>query len=469
MTWRTLKATLILNEREDMVKLEDIVEVLQAELIGQNVEFDDVSTDTRTLEKNNLFFALTGPNFDGHDYLQTAKNKNAAAAVVTKPIDVPLPQLKVSDTIEALGRLAAFHRDQFDLPVIGITGSCGKTTTKMMVANILQLKAKILFTEGTKNNHIGCPLTLLRLQKEHQYAVIEMGANAPRDIQYLCSLAKPTVTTVTNVAPAHLEGFGSIKGVASAKSEIYQALSGEGVAVINADDAYANYMISQSKSKNYLRFGIQNEAEVQARNIQLDERGKPSFTLVVPEGQVEIMVPLVGEHNVMNALAAAAICIALNIPLSQIKTGLETLKPIDMRLVHYPGVNHSTVLDDTYNANPRSFDAALHVLMLAKGPKFLVVGDMGELGENVLAFHEEIGVKAKNLGVDRLFAYGEYSQEAARAFGKNATCYLSHDALIADLQSELAKQANVSLLVKGSRKSEMETVVRAIITDNTPL
>lgn len=444
-----------------MTELKDIVNVLNAELVGNSVDFNTVSTDTRTIEKNNLFFALTGPNFDGHDYVNEAKNKHAAAAVVTKDVQCDLPVLKVDDTIKALGRLAAHHRKQFDFPITAVTGSCGKTTTKTMVTSIFNLAGNTLGTQKSFNNHIGLPLTLLRLKKEHEYAIVEMGANAPGEIQYLCTLATPKVAAVTNVAAAHLEGFGNIKGVAAAKSEIYRALPEDGTAIINADDGFAEYMTTQSNTTNIIRFGIQNEAEIQARNVLLDSACRPEFTLVTPKGEVEIKLPLVGGHNVMNALCAATIAYALDISLENIQKGLITLQPIDMRLVYREGINGSIVFDDTYNANPLSFDAALHVLSLAKNKKFLVVGDMGELGDNAAEFHAEIGIKAKNLGVDRLFTIGELSQEAAKAYGKDAGCYQTHDALIEDLKKELSE--GVSVLVKGSRKAQMENVVKAII------
>lgn len=444
-----------------MNELKEIESVLGAQLIGNSVSFNAVSTDTRTLEADNLFFALSGPNFDGHDYIKEAKNKNAAAAVVTKEIPFDIPVLKVDDTIDALGKLAAYHRSKFALNIAAVTGSCGKTTTKTMVTAIFQQAGNTLGTQKSFNNHIGLPLTLLRLQKEHEFAILEMGANGPGNIEYLCSLAKPFVAAITNIAPAHLEGFGSIQGVASAKSEIFQALPKDGVAVVNADDRFADYLKTQSNTQNFVTFGIQNEADIQARNITLDHACRPEFTLVTPKGEAQIKLPFVGEHNVMNALAAAAITYAFDISLDAIQYGLQNAVPVDMRLVYRQGVNDSIVFDDTYNANPLSFDAALHVLAQAKSKKFLVVGDMGELGTNARDFHVEVGVKAKNLGVDRLFTIGELSQAAAEAFGKNASCYQSHDALLKDLQSQLAP--GISVLVKGSRKAQMENVVAQIV------
>lgn len=446
------------------MQLNEIAEVLQAKLQGASVGFQKVSTDTRTIEKDNLFFALTGPNFDGHDYIVAATEKNAAAAVVSKDVDCNLPLLKVGDTVEALGKLAAYYRSKFDLPIIAVTGSCGKTSTKAMIANILNLRAKTMCTQGTMNNHIGVPLTLMKLQPEHQFSVIEMGANAPGEIAYLSDMTKPKVTCVTNVAPAHLEGFGSIKGVAAAKSEIYQALPVDGVAVINADDNYSDYMLTQNNSKKHLLFGVQNKADIQGRNVQLNKQGCPEFTLVMPDGSAEISLPLVGEHNVMNALAAAACAYAVGFSIDDIKKGLESLQPIDMRLVRYNGLNGSCVIDDSYNANPLSFDAALHVLSMTEGKKLLVVGDMGELGKDTVRFHSEVGAKAKNLGVNKLYAIGDLSQHTAQSFGKNACCFNSHEALIAELVADLAE--DVTVLIKGSRKAEMEKVVRAISAES---
>lgn len=446
-----------------MTQLVDIVKPLEAELLGANAQFYSVSTDTRTLEPGQLFVALQGDNFDGHDYLLQAKQKRAAAAIISKDIDCEIPVLKVEDTTAALGKLAAYHRSQFSIPVIGITGSCGKTTTKTMVANILNQRASTLVNQSSFNNNIGVPLTLLRLQPEHQYAVVEMGTNHPGEIRYLTEIARPTVAMINNIAPAHLEGFGTVKGVATAKSEIFEGLSGEGVAIINADDSFADFISKQSEPHRQLRFGVQKKADIFARNVLLDTDGHPSFTLCTPKGEVEIQLPLVGEHNVMNALGAAACAFAINFDLKEIQAGLNTVPQVTMRLVQHKGLKQSLVIDDTYNANPLSFDAALRVLVHHKGKTILVIGDMGELGDSVEQYHRELGSKAYNLGVDYLLSVGNYSQLAAQAFGENGACYPNHKTLIVDLMKHLGPE--VTVLVKGSRKAQMENVVHAIIAE----
>lgn len=443
-----------------MTELSDVQSQLQAELIGANVAFADVSTDTRSIKEGDLFVALTGPNFDGHDFLNQAKDAKAAAAIVSKNVRTDLPCLKVADTRKALGMLAKYHRAQHPIPIAAITGSCGKTTTKTMLAHILSQRAPTHVNKASFNNDIGVPLTLLGLRKEHQFAVSEMGANHPGEIQYTTSLVRPHVAVINNVAPAHLEGFGSVKGVATAKSEIFQGLDDDGIGVVNADDKFADYIREQVGNHKIITFGIQNQADVMARNVGLNHDGFAQFTLVTPKGNAEVTLPVIGEHNVMNALSAAAIAIAFDLTINEIKTGLETFEPVDMRLIRKKGHYGSLVLDDTYNANPLSFDAALHVLVHYPGESILVIGDMGELGERVREFHQEIGVKAKNLGVKHLLAVGEMSQLAVEAFGENGVCYPSHQALIADLLPHLKQ--DVTVLVKGSRRTQMERVVAAI-------
>lgn len=443
-----------------MTDLQTLANVLQGEMSGKNVTYNMVSTDTRTLQPGDLFVALTGPNFDGHDFIATAKEKNAAAALVSKQIPSEIPILHVEDTRKALGKMAKFHRNQFDLPIVAITGSCGKTTTKTMVSSILSQKASTLSALKSLNNDIGVPLTLLRLTPEHKYAVIEMGANHPGEIHYLTHIARPFVAMVNNVAPAHLEGFGSVKGVASAKSEIFEGLVDGGYAVINADDEYASFMHDRARGNNIITYGIQNPADIYARNVLLDESGYPNFTLIRGNEKIEVTLTVLGEHNVMNALAAAAVSTALGLDLQTIKSGLENMEPVDMRLIRREGKNGSVIFDDTYNANPLSFDAALRVLARNKGDKILVIGDMGELGSNADKYHQEIGLKAKNLGINKLYAVGNFTRLAVEAFGTRARHFTSHEFLITALLDSLAP--GVAVLVKGSRKAQMETVVKAI-------
>jgi UDP-N-acetylmuramoyl-tripeptide--D-alanyl-D-alanine ligase len=441
------------------MKLSELAHLLAGKLQGQDTTFDGVSIDTRTLAPQNLFIALRGPHFDGHHFSAIAQQRQAAAAIVSTPI-TELPFVQVQDTHAALGQLAAAHRQQFSLPLIAVTGSCGKTTTKTFIATILQYHGITLATEGTLNNDIGVPLTLLRLKPEHQYAVIEMGANHAGEIDYITHLAKPTVALITNAAPVHLEGFGDLLGVATAKGEIYRGLAAEGTAIINADDPFANYWRDLVTHKKTLHFGLDKTADITARDVQLDNEGRASFTLVTPQGTAKIKLQLLGKHQVLNALAAAAAAHAIAIPLAVIQQGLEKTTPVGKRLCQYPGRSHITIMDDSYNANPTATRAALAVLAERVGDKILVLGDMLELGNQEQQFHTEIGQEARKLGINALYAYGKLTQFAAQAFGEEGYYFADQQQLIIALQK--AVKPGMTVLVKGSKAMAMWRVVEAL-------
>lgn len=434
--------------------------VTDGRLTGANPAFTGCGTDSRSIASGALFIALRGERFDGHDFIQSAADRGAAAALVDAPRPVPLPQLVVADTRAAMGRLAADWRARFRMPLLAVTGSNGKTTVKEMLAAVLSLHAPVLATRGNLNNDIGVPLTLFGLGAEHRYAVLEMGANHPGEILQLARLARADVALVTLVAPAHLEGFGSIEGVARAKAEIYQSLGTSGCAIINADDAFADLFRHSGNPGRRISFGIRHAAEVSARAIELAAGTGSRFTLVTPRGSAAVTLPLPGQHNIMNALAVAACCEALDIGPETVAHGLAALRPVKGRLERKTGRRDAVVIDDSYNANPASLGAALAVLGALPGRRWLVLGDMGELGSAAASLHHAAGEQARAAGVERLYALGELARAAVRGFGAGARHFPDHAALAAALAPELAP--DVAVLVKGSRAMHMEQIVHAI-------
>ena len=432
---------------------------MRGELQGTDGPFEGVSTDTRTIREGQLFFALQGPNFDGRDYVGVAREHGAAAAVVSSHVNDETTQIIVDDAKAALGRFGAAWRQEHDATVVGITGSNGKTTLKELIAACLKRQAPTLATQGNLNNDIGMPLMLTRIDATHRYAVLEMGANHAGEIAYLASLANPDVVVITNAGAAHLEGFGSIDGVARAKGEILQDAKRPQVAVLNADDPFFDYWASLVSDVTCLSFGFHDSADVRADNIVAGASGT-NFTLHVANENVVIALPLVGVHNVRNACAAAAVAHALGVSLDDIRAGLEDVSPVAGRLQPVRGVHGATLFDDSYNANPLSVIAAAEFLSALPGERWLVLGDMKELGDDASELHREVGEAARASGVDRLFAYGDLASSAAEGFGENARWYGSIDALVDELGEALT--ANVSVLVKGSRSMRMERIVDAL-------
>lgn len=441
------------------MRLSEAAPSIDGVLGGADVEFVGCGTDTRSLRPGELFVALPGPRFDGHRFVADALGRGASAAMLAHASEVSLPTLLVSDTRVALGRLARRWRDRFELPVIAVTGSNGKTTVKEMLVSILATGGQVLGTRGNLNNDIGVPLTLFGLAEKHEYAVIEMGANHAGEIALLCQIAGPTIALVTQCAPAHLEGFGSVEGVARAKGEIFAGLGEEGVAVINADDEFADLWTAVAGTRRRVRFGLEARAEVTATLLGAVTDGS-RFQLHTPAGSLALWLRLPGRHNVMNALAAAACTHALGLPLDRIGTGLESMRPVRGRLEACSGPRGVRVFDDTYNANPGSLQAALEVLASCAGERWLLLGDMRELGAHAEELHRHAGKMARALGVDRLYATGELSRHAVAAFGGGAKHFDSITALVASLTDDLHK--DVTVLVKGSRSMQMERVVRSL-------
>jgi UDP-N-acetylmuramoyl-tripeptide--D-alanyl-D-alanine ligase len=436
---------------------------IDSNFIGEDIIFSGCSTDSRTIEDGNLFIALKGDLFDGHDYVSLAEDNGASSSMLERDVsNRKKPALQVKDTRKAMGLLARSWREEIMIPLIAITGSNGKTTVKEMVSSILSEISEVHATSGNLNNDIGVPLTLFGLDKKHQYAVIEMGANHPGEIEWLSAVARPNVAVITQCAAAHLEGFGSVEGIAKAKAEIYSGLQSSGTAIINADDKYADFWRESCGHLNQLGFGIESEhADVSAKSIRiLVERASIQFELNCIQGTIEIMLPLSGEHNVMNALAAAACCLSLDISLATIKRGLENMLPVKGRLQIKAGKQDSRIIDDTYNANPASLSAALKVLSHYKGTRYLVLGDMGELGETAVQLHKDAGELAKQLGIDKIFSLGELSINTLQDFGSDSFYFESHDELIDALMNHIDE--DTTILIKGSRYMRMEKIVNAL-------
>ena len=442
--------------------LSQVAEAVQGQLIGADVALDGVSTDTRTIARGSLFIALVGERFDAHDFLAQALQAGAAAVLVSDEGKVPAgaSAVVVDDTRLALGRLAAAWRAQFTLPVIAVTGSNGKTTTKEMVAAILKAAygAAVLSTRGNLNNDIGLPLTLLGLSAAHRAAVIEMGMNHPGEIAYLAPIGAPTVALVTNAQRAHLEGMGDLDEVAREKGSIFGGLVDGGVAVINADDAYVEAWKAMAGGHSVRTFAIDGAADVVGT---VRQHGlEIAIDLKAPEGVATLNLRIPGRHNARNAVAAATACLAAGVPLSAVADGLAAFAGVKGRLQRRSGKAGAEILDDTYNANPDSVRAGIDVLAATIGRKLLVLGDMGEIGEASGQYHDEIGGYAKSQGIDRLFALGEASKAAVRNFGEGARHYCNVEKLIAALDKEMGPDTTV--LVKGSRFMKMERVADAL-------
>ncbi|TAM10253.1 MAG: UDP-N-acetylmuramoyl-tripeptide--D-alanyl-D-alanine ligase [Nevskiaceae bacterium] len=443
-----------------MTTLADFASRTGGRLSGADAPFARVTTDTRALQPGDLYVALIGERFDGHDFAAQAQQAGAVGAVVAHAVDgVALPQVVVGDTLAALQRFAASWRAGFAIPLVGITGSVGKTTTRTLTAAVFAELGPVLANVGNLNNHIGVPLTLCRLRAEHRAAVIEMGASHQREIALLASLAKPGIGVVTLAGDAHLEGFGGRDGVAHGKGEMFTALGGRGTAVINADDHYAPLWRDMAGTSRILTFGLDVPASVTAREVELDASGC-HFTLATATEEARVALQLPGRHNVRNACAAAAAGLAAGLSLAAIARRLGTPRTVAGRGVWCAGLNGAQVSDDAYNANPTSMRAALEVLARRGGRRIAVFGDMGELGPDAEALHEQVGHVARALGIDTLCGVGPLSRATVRGFGTGGQHFADQGALLAAVAPLLAP--NVSVLVKGSHSAHMERVVAAL-------
>jgi UDP-N-acetylmuramoyl-tripeptide--D-alanyl-D-alanine ligase len=448
--------------------LSEAARIVGGELIGEDRQYGCVCTDSRTLKPGALFVALRGPNFDGAAFVQAAAAQGAVGALTERVAPGALPQVLVPDTLRALQELAKNWRAQFSLPVVAVAGSNGKTTAKEMTAAILSRVGPCMATHGNLNNHIGVPVTLMRLEPSHRSAVIEMGANAIGDVAALMRMAQPTVGLITNAGAEHLEGFGNLDGVARGEGETVSCLGAEATAIINADDAYAGYWRSVSGAKRILTFGVHTHADFMAKNIfQGIERGEfaTRFNLISPSGERAIMLKAGGSHNIGNALGAAAAASAAGASLEGIALGLADFRAVAGRLQLKAGTRGSWIIDDSYNANPSSVRAALELLRSLTSATWLVLGDMAELGESSQDSHAHIGSYARDCGIKRLFAMGPLSSRAVETFGSGGEWFADAESLTRRLQAEL--MSGVTVLIKGSRINRLERVVQALTGGGT--
>lgn len=439
---------------------------IDAELLGADVEFSRVSTDTRTIQPGDFFVALKGEQFDGHEYVQLAQQSGAVAAMVSTQLQVDFPQILVKDTRLGLGALGKAWAGQFSPKKMAITGSSGKTTVKELLASICSQVGSTLYTQGNLNNDIGVPLTLCRLASAHQFAVIEMGANHAGEIAYTAALAGADIALVNNVGAAHLEGFGSLEQVAKAKSEIYGALSPDGVAVINLDDAFAEFFKGQAQHSKQATYSMVNpSADVHLQSLQVSTSGQCQFSASVFGDSVAVNLQLIGRHNVMNALAAMTIAHLVGCSISDISKGLSLVEAVPGRLRAVAELEGCNVIDDTYNANPDSMKSAIDVLSSLSGHACLVLGGMAELGHESRRLHQEIGRYAAEKGIGTVYAVGETAALYREGFlaGSSDGVFVTaenHQRLAEDLYSNHRDKA---ILIKGSRSSQMEKVIARML------
>lgn len=446
-----------------MMMLSEAAAALGVQYIGTDVQFSSVGSDSRNIVAGQLFVALKGANFDGNAFAQEALKLGAVAVLVSDASVQATPRIVVADTRLALGELAKYWRQKFDMPVVAVTGSNGKTTTKEMLSAILSVaangKASVHATYGNLNNDIGVPLTLFKMQPQHKYAVVEMGMNHLGEIDYLTHIAQPDVALINNAGIAHIGELGSRDNIAKAKGEIFAGLKPNGVAVINADSDYADYWKSLNPQRKIVTFGLNKPADVSARYQELD--GYAKVVLAAGGDEVGVQLNVQGEHNISNALAAAAAAYALGVALTDIGRGLESFGGVYGRLERKAGINRAVVIDDTYNANPDSMKAAIKVLAKLAGKKILVLGDMGELGADAKEMHAEVGAYAKAAGLTTLYCLGNLSVEMVRSFGQGAEHFNSPESIAQAVLPAL--EQGVTVLVKGSRFMQMERVVNLLV------
>ncbi|WP_027696342.1 UDP-N-acetylmuramoyl-tripeptide--D-alanyl-D-alanine ligase [Vibrio litoralis] len=456
--------------------LQQLAQITSGTLIGDNTDITSVTTDTRSVESGALFVALIGERFDAHDFCQQAVDSGANALLVAKKLELNIPQVVVADTQKALGQLGQWMHQQSKAKTLALTGSCGKTTVKEMLAAILNQKGQVLATAGNFNNEIGVPLTLLRTQENDDYAVIELGANHLGEIAYTTSLVQPDIALVNNVAAAHLEGFGSIDGVAKAKGEIYQGLSAGGDAVVNLDSNGLSHWQSILADKNVITFSVNNsDADFYSQQIEVNQRGEASFVLVSPLGEKSVSLPMIGKHNISNALAAAAMAVQAGATLDEVVSGLQVPSHVKGRVEAIDLTEQVRVIDDSYNASVPAMKAAADLLANYQGTRWLILGYMAELGEESQALHREVGEHAAQYNFDYVLTFGEDTAIISLLCQQTndlSTCgkhFTTHSAMIDFIKQhlpnpklEMQADQKHTLLIKGANSSKMSQVVAAL-------
>lgn len=446
-----------------MMTLQQLAETAALQYVGDDMPLPTISIDSRTVKAGDLFVALVGPNFDGHDYVAQAVAQGAVAVLVEREMDVTVPQLIAADTTQALGALAQHWRQQFAVPVIGLTGSCGKTTTKQMLAHIVAELGPALVTQGNYNNAIGLPLTLLRFRPAHRYAVIEMGTNGPGEIPYLANIAKPTVSMITNIRASHLEGLGSLAGIAQEKGAIYDHLASNGTAIINADEPFVAEWQNRLTGQSVITFARDADADVTAHTLS-HTAVHSQFVAQTPLGALNIELPIPGQHQVSNALAAIAAAIAADIPAQAIQQGLANMQAVKGRFHPHRLPNGALLIDDTYNASASAVKSAIEALGQHTGKRLFVMSNMGELGDHAEHYHQEMGRWANEQALDVFWLYGDENllQHTLQTCA-TARYFADKTELAEALRPEITEDSMV--IIKGSRANRMEDIIKAIIEE----
>ncbi|MEX0963623.1 MAG: UDP-N-acetylmuramoyl-tripeptide--D-alanyl-D-alanine ligase [Pseudohongiellaceae bacterium] len=446
--------------------LSQLAQEIDGDLLGEDVMFSNVSTDTRSLEKGDLYLALVGENFDGNNFIADAQSKGACGALVSRAIDSSIPLLRVDDTHCALGKLSSIARRRSTAKVVALTGSQGKTTVKEMLGSILASAGPCLATEANLNNTIGVPLTLLKIEERHQYVVIEMGANSAGEIAFSVAATKPDIALITNASPAHIEGFGSLQGIVSAKGEIIDGLQLDGVVILNADDAHVHEWVARAGQRRTVKFSYSNAAGDSHYFVSAVEElsdGTSRFNLHTPQGETSLTLGFLGRHNILNAVAASAAAIEAGATLNNVAAGLGNLDPVAGRLSRVPGMNGCSLIDDSYNASPSSFFAAIDVMSGLGGQKILIMGDMKELGADTDSAHISVGEYASKAAIDEFWATGEKSRLAIDSYAGKGRHFESKEELITELKA--ISNPELTVLIKGSRGAKMNDVVNALRID----
>jgi len=465
--------------RSPVLKIDEILSATEGTLIRGNPEgrLEGVSTDSRTIRKGNLFIPLTGDHFDGHGFVPDAIQNGAGGLLVQKgeedaigSLSGDLPVVLVDDTLHALGDIANLWRNKSTIPVVAVTGSSGKTTTKEMIATVAGLSKNVLKSRGNYNNLVGLPLSLLELNREHEMAVVEMGTNRRGEIERLTSIAEPDIGVITNIGPAHLEGFGSVDAVMEEKGDLFSNMKNSGIAVINRDDRFSRILADRWVGRN-ISFGIDENAFVRAERIFMRGEDGISFTLEVGGVGKGVDMTVVGRHNIYNAMACTAACLAMGLEYDLICEGLSAFRQIQGRMNIHRLKRGGTVIDDTYNANPASVIESLNTLKDLKGnnESIIIFGDMLELGEDAERLHEEVGRVMADTGAGRIFLRGNFAESVARGaiergFRKDHLYFVERPEEIMKPLHSLLREGKW-ILVKGSRSMRMEEFLHAIIEE----